>query len=134
MKHAILSQRKVCVWKLESLLQSGKEGVLWNSTGNRQTSHGHQSIRNSVGHCRDKTEGFKQHGSISLALHEVDRRMSGFCPLSDNLILDDCGNCVPAVGEGQEKSYTAYTCKLMKLTSNCDNKNRQLQCDHCDLE
>ncbi|KAL1287965.1 PLCE1 [Ovibos moschatus] len=66
--------------------------------------------------------------------YEVDRRMSdSFCPLSDNLILDDCGNCVlPAVGEGQEKNYMAYTCKLMKLTSNCDNKNRQLQCDHCD--
>ncbi|MXQ92751.1 hypothetical protein E5288_WYG004384 [Bos mutus] len=66
--------------------------------------------------------------------YEVDRRMSdSFCPLSDNLILDDCGNCVlPAVGEEQEKNYMAYTCKLMELTNNCDNKNRQLQCDHCD--
>ncbi|XP_019808669.2 1-phosphatidylinositol 4,5-bisphosphate phosphodiesterase epsilon-1 isoform X1 [Bos indicus] len=65
--------------------------------------------------------------------YEVDRRMSdSFCPLSDNLILDDCGNCVlPAVGEEQEKNYMAYTCKLMELTNNCDNKNRQLQCDHC---
>ncbi|XP_044791248.2 1-phosphatidylinositol 4,5-bisphosphate phosphodiesterase epsilon-1 isoform X3 [Bubalus bubalis] len=65
--------------------------------------------------------------------YEVDRRMSdSFCTLSDNLILDDCGNCVlPAVGEEQEKNYMAYTCKLMELTSNCD-KNRQLQCDHCD--
>ena len=45
----------------------------------------------------------------------------------------NCGNCVlPAVGEEQEKNYMAYTCKLMELTSNCDNKNRQLQCDHCD--
>ena len=66
--------------------------------------------------------------------YKVDRRMSdSFCTLSDNLILDDCGNCVlPAVGEEQEKNYMAYTCKLMELTSNCDNKNRQLQCDHCD--
>ncbi|XP_068404323.1 1-phosphatidylinositol 4,5-bisphosphate phosphodiesterase epsilon-1 isoform X1 [Eschrichtius robustus] len=66
--------------------------------------------------------------------YEVDRRMSDtFCPLSDNLILDDCGNCVlPAVGGEQKNNYMAYTCKLMELASNCDNKNRQLQYDHCD--
>uniref|UniRef100_A0A8C6C3Z1 Phosphoinositide phospholipase C n=1 Tax=Monodon monoceros TaxID=40151 RepID=A0A8C6C3Z1_MONMO len=66
--------------------------------------------------------------------YEVDRRMSDtFCPLSDNLILDDCGNCVlPAVGGEQKNNYMAYTCKLMELASNCDSKNRQLQYDHCD--
>ncbi|XP_059982802.1 1-phosphatidylinositol 4,5-bisphosphate phosphodiesterase epsilon-1 [Lagenorhynchus albirostris] len=66
--------------------------------------------------------------------YEVDRRMSGtFCPLSDNLILDDCGNCVlPAVGGEQKNNYMAYTCKLMELASNCDSKNRQLQYDPCD--
>uniref|UniRef100_A0A8C9C4L6 Phosphoinositide phospholipase C n=1 Tax=Phocoena sinus TaxID=42100 RepID=A0A8C9C4L6_PHOSS len=66
--------------------------------------------------------------------YEVDRRMSDtFCPLSDNLILDDCGNCVlPAVGGEQKNNYMAYTCNLMELASNCDSKNRQLQYDHCD--
>ncbi|XP_067566048.1 1-phosphatidylinositol 4,5-bisphosphate phosphodiesterase epsilon-1 isoform X2 [Pseudorca crassidens] len=66
--------------------------------------------------------------------YEVDRRMSDtFCPLSDNLILDDCGNCVlPAVGGEQKNNYMAYTCKLMELASNCDSKNRQLQYDPCD--
>uniref|UniRef100_A0A9L0TMQ9 Phosphoinositide phospholipase C n=1 Tax=Equus caballus TaxID=9796 RepID=A0A9L0TMQ9_HORSE len=67
--------------------------------------------------------------------YEVDRGMSDtFCTLSDNLILDDCGNCVPLPGVGgeQKKNYMAYTCKLMELAKNCDNKNGQLQCDHCD--
>ncbi|XP_040341839.1 1-phosphatidylinositol 4,5-bisphosphate phosphodiesterase epsilon-1 isoform X3 [Herpailurus yagouaroundi] len=67
--------------------------------------------------------------------YEVDRRMSDtFCTLSDNLILDDCGNCVPLPGVRGErqKNYMAYTCKLMELAENCDNKNGQLQCDHCD--
>ncbi|KAL4841435.1 hypothetical protein H8958_005863 [Nasalis larvatus] len=67
--------------------------------------------------------------------YEVDRRMSDtFCTLSENLILDDCGNCVPLPGgeEKQKKNYVAYTCKLMELAKNCDNKNEQLQCDHCD--
>ncbi|XP_012413090.1 1-phosphatidylinositol 4,5-bisphosphate phosphodiesterase epsilon-1 [Trichechus manatus latirostris] len=67
--------------------------------------------------------------------YEVDRRMSDtFCTLSDNLILDDCGNCVPLPGVGgeQKENYMAYTCSLMELAKNCDNKNGQLQCDHCD--
>ncbi|XP_025252166.1 1-phosphatidylinositol 4,5-bisphosphate phosphodiesterase epsilon-1 isoform X1 [Theropithecus gelada] len=67
--------------------------------------------------------------------YEVDRRMSDtFCTLSENLILDDCGNCVPLPGgeEKQKENYVAYTCKLMELAKNCDNKNEQLQCDHCD--
>nr|XP_035928393.1 1-phosphatidylinositol 4,5-bisphosphate phosphodiesterase epsilon-1-like [Halichoerus grypus] len=67
--------------------------------------------------------------------YEVERRVSdAFCTLSGNLILDDCGNCVPppGVGEEQKKNYVAYTCKLMELAENCDNKNGQLQCDHCD--
>ncbi|XP_022355261.1 1-phosphatidylinositol 4,5-bisphosphate phosphodiesterase epsilon-1 [Enhydra lutris kenyoni] len=67
--------------------------------------------------------------------YEVDRRVSDtFCTLSGNLILDDCGNCVPLpdVGGEQKKNYEAYTCKLMELAENCDNKNGQLQCDHCD--
>lgn len=66
--------------------------------------------------------------------YEVDRRMPDtFCPLSDNLVLDDCGNCVlPGVGGEPKKNYLAYTCKLMELANNCDNKNRQLQYDPCD--
>nr|XP_012422152.1 PREDICTED: 1-phosphatidylinositol 4,5-bisphosphate phosphodiesterase epsilon-1 isoform X2 [Odobenus rosmarus divergens] len=67
--------------------------------------------------------------------YEVERRVSdAFCTLSGNLILDDCGNCVPLPGVGGEekKNYVAYTCKLMELAENCDNKNGQLQCDHCD--
>ncbi|XP_073760523.1 1-phosphatidylinositol 4,5-bisphosphate phosphodiesterase epsilon-1 isoform X3 [Callorhinus ursinus] len=67
--------------------------------------------------------------------YEVERRVSdAFCTLSGNLILDDCGNCVPLPGVGgeQKKNYVAYTCKLMELAENCDNKNGQLQCDHCD--
>ncbi|KAM7073047.1 1-phosphatidylinositol 4,5-bisphosphate phosphodiesterase epsilon-1 isoform 2-T3 [Molossus nigricans] len=67
--------------------------------------------------------------------YELDRRMSDtFCTLSDNLILDDCGNCVPLpdVGGEQGKNYMAYTCKLMELAKSCDNENRQLQCGHCD--
>lgn len=67
--------------------------------------------------------------------YELDRRMSDtFCTLSDNLILDDCGNCVSLSGVGgeQKKNYMAYTCKLMELAKNCDNENGQLQCDHCD--
>lgn len=65
----------------------------------------------------------------------ADRTVSdAFCTLSGNLILDDCGNCVPLPGVGgeQKKNYVAYTCKLMELAENCDNKNGQLQCDHCD--
>uniref|UniRef100_A0A2K6SGP4 Phosphoinositide phospholipase C n=1 Tax=Saimiri boliviensis boliviensis TaxID=39432 RepID=A0A2K6SGP4_SAIBB len=66
--------------------------------------------------------------------YEVDRRMSDtFCTLSENLILDDCGNCVPLPGgEEKQKNYMAYACKLMELAKNCDNKNERLQCDHCD--
>ncbi|XP_055986441.1 1-phosphatidylinositol 4,5-bisphosphate phosphodiesterase epsilon-1 isoform X1 [Sorex fumeus] len=67
--------------------------------------------------------------------YEVDRRMSdSFCALSDNLILDDCGNCVPLPGvTGEQKNkHIAYTCELMELEDNCDNKNGQLHCDHCD--
>ncbi|XP_006735639.1 1-phosphatidylinositol 4,5-bisphosphate phosphodiesterase epsilon-1 isoform X2 [Leptonychotes weddellii] len=67
--------------------------------------------------------------------YEVERRVSdAFCTLSGNLILDDRGNCVPLPGVGgeQKKNYVAYTCKLMELAENCDNKNGQLQCDHCD--
>lgn len=66
--------------------------------------------------------------------YEVDRRMSdSFCELSDNLILDDCGNCVPLPGvDGKHTTkHMAYTCELMELEDNCDNKNGQLQCDHC---
>ncbi|XP_045053683.2 1-phosphatidylinositol 4,5-bisphosphate phosphodiesterase epsilon-1 isoform X2 [Desmodus rotundus] len=67
--------------------------------------------------------------------YELDRRMPDtFCTLSDNLILDDCGNCVPLpdVGGEQKKNYMAYTCKLVQLAKSCDNENGQLQCDHCD--
>ncbi|XP_036192443.1 1-phosphatidylinositol 4,5-bisphosphate phosphodiesterase epsilon-1 isoform X1 [Myotis myotis] len=67
--------------------------------------------------------------------YELDRRMSdSVCTLSDNLILDDCGNCVslPDVGREQKKNYMAYTCKLMELAKSCDNENKQLQGDHCD--
>ncbi|XP_007535682.1 1-phosphatidylinositol 4,5-bisphosphate phosphodiesterase epsilon-1 isoform X2 [Erinaceus europaeus] len=67
--------------------------------------------------------------------YEVDRRVADtFCTLSDNLILDDCGNCVPlpGVGKEQKKEYVAYTCELRELAGNCDNENGQLQCDHCD--
>nr|XP_055156214.1 1-phosphatidylinositol 4,5-bisphosphate phosphodiesterase epsilon-1 isoform X2 [Nyctereutes procyonoides] len=68
--------------------------------------------------------------------YEVDRRMSDtFCTLSGDLILDDCGNCVPlssGFGGEQKKNYVAYTCKLMELAENCDNENGQLQCDDYD--
>ncbi|XP_023610603.1 1-phosphatidylinositol 4,5-bisphosphate phosphodiesterase epsilon-1 [Myotis lucifugus] len=67
--------------------------------------------------------------------YELDRRMSdSVCSLSDNLILDDCGNCVslPDVGREQKKNYMAYTCKLMELAKSCDNENKQRQGDHCD--
>ncbi|XP_036998898.2 1-phosphatidylinositol 4,5-bisphosphate phosphodiesterase epsilon-1 isoform X1 [Artibeus jamaicensis] len=67
--------------------------------------------------------------------YKLDRRMPDtFCTLSDNLILDDCGNCVPLpdVGGEQKKNYMAYTCKLVQLAKSCDNENGQLQCDHCD--
>ncbi|XP_059516820.1 1-phosphatidylinositol 4,5-bisphosphate phosphodiesterase epsilon-1 isoform X2 [Myotis daubentonii] len=67
--------------------------------------------------------------------YELDRRMSdSVSTLSDNLILDDCGNCVslPDVGREQKKNYMAYTCKLMELAKSCDNENKQLQGDHCD--
>ncbi|XP_037659786.1 1-phosphatidylinositol 4,5-bisphosphate phosphodiesterase epsilon-1 isoform X2 [Choloepus didactylus] len=67
--------------------------------------------------------------------YEVDRRTSDtFCTLSDDLILDDCGNCIPLSGVGGEEkeNYMAYTCKLMELAKNCDNRNGQPQCDHCD--
>ncbi|KAM4852782.1 1-phosphatidylinositol 4,5-bisphosphate phosphodiesterase epsilon-1 [Thomomys bottae] len=65
--------------------------------------------------------------------YEVDKRMSDtFHTLSENLILDDCGNCIPLpVGE-ERKHYMAYTCKLMELAQACDNKNGQLRCEHCD--
>ncbi|XP_004680665.1 PREDICTED: 1-phosphatidylinositol 4,5-bisphosphate phosphodiesterase epsilon-1 [Condylura cristata] len=65
---------------------------------------------------------------------EVDRMSDAFCALPDNLILDDCGNCVPLpdVGREQKRKYVAYTCELMELANNCDNKNGQLRCDHCD--
>uniref|UniRef100_A0A8C0MYR1 Phosphoinositide phospholipase C n=2 Tax=Canis lupus familiaris TaxID=9615 RepID=A0A8C0MYR1_CANLF len=68
--------------------------------------------------------------------YKVDRRMSDtFCTLSGDLILDDCGNCVPlssGFGGEQKKNYVAYTCKLMELAENCDNENGQLQCDDYD--
>ncbi|XP_025846681.1 1-phosphatidylinositol 4,5-bisphosphate phosphodiesterase epsilon-1 isoform X2 [Vulpes vulpes] len=68
--------------------------------------------------------------------YEVDRRMSDtFCTLSGDLILDDCGNCVPlssGFGGEQKKNYVAYTCKLMELAEHCDNENGQLQCDNYD--
>ncbi|XP_041595627.1 1-phosphatidylinositol 4,5-bisphosphate phosphodiesterase epsilon-1 isoform X4 [Vulpes lagopus] len=68
--------------------------------------------------------------------YEVDRRMSDtFCTLSGDLILDDCGNCVPlssGFGGEQKKNYVAYTCKLMELAEHCDNENGQLQCDDYD--
>ncbi|XP_036903291.1 1-phosphatidylinositol 4,5-bisphosphate phosphodiesterase epsilon-1 isoform X1 [Sturnira hondurensis] len=67
--------------------------------------------------------------------YKLDRRMPDtFCALSDNLILDDCGNCVPLpdVGGEQKKNYMAYTCTLVQLAKSCDNENGQLQCDHCD--
>lgn len=68
--------------------------------------------------------------------YELDGRMSdSFCTLSDNLILDDCGNCVsslPGVDGEQKKNYMAYTCKLMELAKNCDNEKGQLRCDHFD--
>lgn len=67
--------------------------------------------------------------------YELDRRMSdSVCTLSDNLILDDCGNCVslPDVGREQKKNYMANACKLTELAKSCDNENKQLQGDHCD--
>lgn len=65
--------------------------------------------------------------------YEVDRRMSDtFHTLSENLILDNCGNCISLPGGEQKQNYTAYACKLMKLAKNCDNRNGQLQCDHWD--
>nr|XP_027795727.1 1-phosphatidylinositol 4,5-bisphosphate phosphodiesterase epsilon-1 isoform X2 [Marmota flaviventris] len=65
--------------------------------------------------------------------YEVDRRMSeAFHTLSENLILDDCGNCIPLPTGEQKQDYTAYTCKLVNLAKNCDNRNGQLQCDHWD--
>ncbi|KAM8780622.1 1-phosphatidylinositol 4,5-bisphosphate phosphodiesterase epsilon-1 isoform 2-T2 [Rhynchonycteris naso] len=65
--------------------------------------------------------------------YELDRGVSDpFCTLSDNLILDDCGNCVPLhdVGGEQKKNYMACTCKLVELAKSCDNENEHLQCDH----
>lgn len=66
--------------------------------------------------------------------YELDRRMSdSVCTLSDNLILDDCGNCVslPEVNREPKKNYVAYTCKLMELAKSCDNEHKQPQGDHC---
>ncbi|XP_066094881.1 1-phosphatidylinositol 4,5-bisphosphate phosphodiesterase epsilon-1 isoform X1 [Saccopteryx bilineata] len=79
-------------------------------------------------HPDSHMEGFHFH-------YELDRRMADpFCALSDNLILDDCGNCVPLpdVGEKQKKNYMACTCKLMELAKSCDNENKHLRCDHWD--
>ncbi|XP_012889833.1 PREDICTED: 1-phosphatidylinositol 4,5-bisphosphate phosphodiesterase epsilon-1 isoform X1 [Dipodomys ordii] len=79
----------------------------------------------------------RSHSESNMAVfrlhYEVDRRMSDtFHTLSENLILDDCGNCIPLpVGE-EKKHYMAYTCKLMELAQTCGNKNGQLQCEHCD--
>ncbi|XP_017658675.1 1-phosphatidylinositol 4,5-bisphosphate phosphodiesterase epsilon-1 isoform X2 [Nannospalax galili] len=64
--------------------------------------------------------------------YEVDRRMSGTLhTLSENFILDDCGNCVTLPEGQQKKNFMAYTCKLMELAKTCGNKNGQLWCDHC---
>ncbi|XP_075390109.1 1-phosphatidylinositol 4,5-bisphosphate phosphodiesterase epsilon-1 isoform X2 [Tenrec ecaudatus] len=66
--------------------------------------------------------------------YEVDRMSDTFCTLTDNLIVDDCGNCVPLPGvRGEQKeTYMACTCSLMELAQHCDNKNGHLQGDHCD--
>ncbi|XP_076981516.1 1-phosphatidylinositol 4,5-bisphosphate phosphodiesterase epsilon-1 [Tamandua tetradactyla] len=97
---------------------------------------------NPLGNQSAIIETGRAHSDSNMAVfrfhYEVDRRMADtFCTLSDNLILDDCGNCIPLPGIGAEEkeNYMAYTCELMeltKLTKNCDNKNGQPQCDHCD--
>ncbi|XP_058527000.1 1-phosphatidylinositol 4,5-bisphosphate phosphodiesterase epsilon-1 isoform X3 [Ochotona princeps] len=84
-----------------------------------------------------EADGSHPAGDVAL-LHfhyGVDRRMADtFCPLSENLTLDDCGNCVPLPGvEGEpKKNYMTYACQLMELTQNHDNQNGQLPCNHCD--
>ncbi|XP_006831223.1 PREDICTED: 1-phosphatidylinositol 4,5-bisphosphate phosphodiesterase epsilon-1 isoform X2 [Chrysochloris asiatica] len=85
------------------------------------------------------TETSRAHPDSSMAdLHfhyDVDRRTPDtFCTLPDNLILDDCGNCVPLPGVGgeQKENDMACTCNLMELAKNCDNKNGHLQCDPSD--
>ncbi|KAI5271887.1 1-Phosphatidylinositol 4,5-Bisphosphate Phosphodiesterase Epsilon-1 [Manis pentadactyla] len=91
----------------------------------------------TLGNQAEVIEMGKAHPDSNMAVfhfhYEVDKRMSDtFCTLSDNLILDDCGNCIPlaSVGGEQKKNHMAYTCKLMGLAKNCNNG--QLQCDHCD--
>lgn len=91
----------------------------------------------TLGNQAEVIEMGKAHPDSNMAVfhfhYEVDKRMSDtFCTLSDNLILDDCGNCISlaSVGGEQKKNYMAYTCKLMGLAKNCNNG--QLQCDHCD--
>ncbi|KAM9197228.1 1-phosphatidylinositol 4,5-bisphosphate phosphodiesterase epsilon-1 isoform 1-T1 [Dugong dugon] len=100
---------------------------------------GHPMDISPLGNHSAITDTSRAHPDNNMAVfhfhYEVDRRMSDtFCTLSDNLILDDCGNCVPLPGVGgeQKENYMAYTCSLMELAKNCDNKNGQLQCDHCD--
>lgn len=94
---------------------------------------------NPFGNQSTIIETNRTHPENNMALfhfhYEVDRRMADtFCTLSDNLILDDCGNCVPLPGVGSKKKgeYMAYTCELRELADHCDNENRRLQCDHCD--
>jgi phosphatidylinositol phospholipase C epsilon len=82
-------------------------------------------------------ESNKSHPDSNMAVfhfhYEVDRRMSDtFHSLSENLILDDCGNCVPFPGGEHKKNCMAYTCELMELAKNCGSKNGELQYDHCD--
>ncbi|XP_021051991.1 1-phosphatidylinositol 4,5-bisphosphate phosphodiesterase epsilon-1 isoform X1 [Mus pahari] len=64
--------------------------------------------------------------------YEADRTMpDAFHALSENLILDDCANCVTLPGGQQNKNCMAYTCKLVELTRTCGSKNGQLKCEHC---
>lgn len=64
--------------------------------------------------------------------YEADRTMSdAFHTLSENLILDDCANCVTLPGGQQNKNCMAYACKLVELTRTCGSKNGQVQCEHC---
>lgn len=82
------------------------------------------------------TEMGRPHPDSTMAVfhfhYEVDAGAEDtFNTLSENLILDNCGNCVPLPRGQQEKNYVAYTCKLMELAKGCGGRNGQLQCDHC---
>ncbi|KAM5237306.1 1-phosphatidylinositol 4,5-bisphosphate phosphodiesterase epsilon-1 isoform 2-T2 [Ctenodactylus gundi] len=62
--------------------------------------------------------------------YKVDRGTSDtFRTLSANLILDDCGNCVPLPEGEQKNTCMACACKLMGLAQSCDNKNGQCDCE-----